>query len=58
MAMQPPDPLQQHIHRAQVGDQQVSIKIEALFQRLGADQQHRPDGGTFAEPGADRHQSE
>ena len=35
--MQPADPLQQHVDRTQVGEQEIGIDVQTLFQRLGAD---------------------
>ena len=35
--VEPPDPLQQHVDRADVGEQQVGVDVERLFQRLRAD---------------------
>jgi len=42
MPMQPADALQQHIHWREIGDQQIGVDIETLFERLGADQDERP----------------
>ena len=35
VTVQPPCPLQQHVHRTQVGDQQVGIDVQGLFKGLG-----------------------
>jgi len=37
VTVQPPNALKQHVHRTQVGDQQIGIEIKALLHRLGGD---------------------
>ena len=49
MPVQAPDPLQQHIHRAKVGDQQVGAQIQALFQSLSADHDPAPQRAVLAD---------
>ena len=51
MAMEPPGPLQQQIHRRNVGEQNVKIDIQGLLEHLRAD--HDQLGGALA-PLADR----
>ena len=47
--MQPANPLQQHIRRAEVGQQQVGIDVQRLLQRLRADY-HEAGGLTACAP--------
>ena len=42
VTVQPPDALQQHVHRTQVRDQQVGVDVERLLERLRADDQRAP----------------
>ncbi|ODN66484.1 hypothetical protein A6302_04438 [Methylobrevis pamukkalensis] len=37
VTMQPADALEQHVHRAEIGDENVGTKVKRLLQRLGAD---------------------
>jgi hypothetical protein len=54
MPVQSSQPLDQDIHRRKVGDEPVGIDVEALLQRLGADQKFRPFGRGFAQLRGDR----
>ena len=50
VAVQTPDALQQHIHRAQVGDQQVGVDVQRLLQGLGADDNQATGFAIAAQP--------
>ena len=49
MSMQTANPLQQHIDRAQIGDQQVGVDVQRLFQRLRAHNDKSAGGAAFAQ---------
>ena len=48
MPVQAADALQEHIHRAQIGDQEVGVDVEALLERLGADDDESTRAGSIA----------
>jgi hypothetical protein len=49
VAVQPPDSLQQHIHRRKVGYKQIGVDVEALLQCLGANKDQRAAWTFFAD---------
>ena len=54
VAMQTANALQQHVHWAEIGDQQIRIEIERCFQCLCAHNYSRRPGALLAENSLDR----
>ncbi len=50
MAVESPQPLQQHVHRAQVGEQHVEVHVQALLHGLGSDDDPGIVRSALAEP--------
>jgi len=49
VTMKPSDALQQHVDGAQVGDEQIGVDVQTLFESLRTDEQKRPIGAIFAQ---------
>jgi hypothetical protein len=49
VAVEPPDALQQHVHRRKVAYKQIGIDVEALLQCLGANKDQWPTWTLFAD---------
>ena len=51
MAVNTSEPLQEHIHRAQIGEQNVRVNVERLFQSLCSDDDQSPIAPPLAQFG-------